>query len=83
MASVHSFLSEGRAEHKPLNQVLNKQSVEKAVCGFSVQMPLSLSGLSLQGEIRLSLSPPVNPLSHRWRMTICPGCRQKVCRIEW
>ena len=41
-ASGHWLLiPEGRqAECKPLKQVLNKQSGEETVCGFSVQMPL-------------------------------------------
>lgn len=30
---------QNRAEHKPLKQLLNKQSAVKAVCGISVQMP--------------------------------------------
>ena len=94
MAIGRSFLRAGRAEHKPLKRLLNKQSGEETVCGFSVQMPLScspeqrasgavsLSDLSVQGEIRLSLGPTVNPLSHRCRMSIHPACRQKVCWVE-
>lgn len=31
------------AERKPLKQVLNKQSGEETVCGFSVQIPLPSS----------------------------------------
>lgn len=82
----------------PFKQILNKQSGREAVCGFSVQMLLSRSvalrgavcelcrvfpsDLSLQGEIRLSLSPSVNTLIHRWRMSIHPAGRQKICWRE-
>lgn len=78
------LVSERRAEDQPLKQVLNKPSGRDSVCGFSIQMVLplafcrspewcmsstaSLSDLSVQGEIRPSLSLSANPFSHRWRM---------------
>lgn len=53
MATGRSFLKAGGAEHKPLMQVLNKQSGEDTVCGFSVQMPPSSSLHSEQRRIHL------------------------------
>lgn len=67
------------------------------MCGISVQTPVSplyyspeqcmnravsLSDLSVQGEIRHSLSPSVNPLYYRWRMSINLAFTEKVCCME-
>lgn len=79
MAIGRSSLRAGRQSRAQTLKAGFKQTVLRRPCvAFSLSAALSLSDLSLQGEIRLSYGSAVNPSATDGKMGISRACRQKV-----